>query len=163
MGSEKRGCCLFGIAKLLAICVVFAIGLSFLITDRQEKVAAAKPSLERKMTLVEAYSEKVNGEFAVNRVELYAFDGELTESEIREFCTEKKKNNTTPKYFVCVVFDKQANVKRSTTPLTAIYGNQDDCMKHIRMIYFLNTYNGSSEVRWHPENVFEHVPNEIQI
>lgn len=156
MGSEKRGCCLFGVAKVLGICVVVALGLSFLMTGRQEQVTAAKTSLEQKMTLVEAYSEKVDREFALNRVELYAFDGELTEAEIREFCNAKKEKNTTQKFFACVVFDKQVNVARSTTPITAIYGKQDDCKKHIRLIYFLNNVNGFSEVNWHAENIFEH-------
>jgi hypothetical protein len=199
MGSGKRGGCVSGLLKLVGVCFLLGLLISWLLVDHEERNTGAAVSnvplgglatpaqpvaqsntgaavsnvpqmLETKMELVDSFTEKqkvsaeeLKGRSLSNKTEIYAFDGELTEAEIRQFCESKRQQNTSFLWYACVVFDKKENAKRSTTPVTALYGNQDDCLRHIRVMFTTNTANQFSEVVWHPENIFEHAMKNIRL
>jgi len=181
MASKKQGSgclsgCLSGILKMLALCFALSLLISWLMVDDQQNRNAgnpvnAAPALQSKMQLVDSYTEdlkvteklKKQGRSLTNKTEIFAFDGELTEAEIRQFCEAKKRQNAAFFWYGCVVFDKKENVTRSTSPVTALYGNQDDCLQHIRVMFTTNSVNGFGEVVWHPENIFEHKVSRIRL
>ena len=177
MASKKQGGgCLSGILKMLGLCFLLSLLISWLMVDeRQNRNAVAPvnvtPSLQTKMRLVDSYTEehkvtnelKKQGQTFTNKTEIFAFDGELTEAEIRQFCKAKKRENESFLWYACVVFDKKESVKRSTSPVTALYGNQDECLRHIRVMFTTNSANEIGEVVWHPENIFEHAMKTIRL
>lgn len=186
MGSGKRGGCVSVLLKLVGVWFLLGLLSLWWLVDQVKRNSGAAATnvplgglatsaepvaqsntgaaasnvpqmLETKMELVDSFTEKQN------KTEIYAFDGELTEGEIRQFCESKKQQNTSFLSYACVVFDKKENVKRSTSPVTALYGTQDDCLRHIRVMFTTNTANQIGEVVWSPENIFEHAMKTIRL
>lgn len=104
----------------------------------------ARPALETKMRFVQSYWPESN---LREKVEVYVFNGVLNESEIREFC-EYSGRRTNADIYLCVVFDHEISVVRSTTPITTAYDLQERAQQHIRMKFFVNKLNGYSAVEY---------------
>lgn len=91
-------------------------------------------------------------------MDLYAFDGEFDAADLKAFCKERKDKSPARVFYYVVIFDKASNARFPSTPFTAEYGDEEGALKHIRAIYCYNKLNGFSELRYHPLNVWEHIP-----
>ena len=99
-------------------------------------------------------------------MDLYAFDGEFDPADLKAFCKERKDKSPAKVFYYVVIFDKAANAKFPSTPFTAQYdGDEEGALKqkHIRAIYCYNKLNGFSELSYHPQNVWEHIPTREKI
>lgn len=93
-----------------------------------------------------------------NVMDIYAFDGDIDPTDLKAFCQERKEKSPAKVFYYVVIFDKASNAKFPSTPFTAGYGDDEGAMKHIRAIYCYNKLNGFSEVRYHSQNIWEHIP-----
>jgi hypothetical protein len=123
---------------------------------------AAKPDAEKKWPyeIVESKTERTGHR---NVMELYAFAGDIDRAELEAFCKERKSKSPAEVFYYVVIFDKAANAKFPKTPFTAEYGDEEDSLKHIRAIYCYNKVNGFSELRYHPQNIWEHTTTRVKI
>ena len=110
--------------------------------------------------LVESKTEQTEHR---NVMDLYAFNGEFDPADLKAFCKERKDKSPAKVFYYVVIFDKAANAKFPNTPFTAEYGDDEGILKHIRAIYCYNKLNGFSELRYHSQNVWEHVPTREKI
>jgi hypothetical protein len=97
-------------------------------------------------------------------VDLYAFDGDFDLADLKAFCRERKAKCPAEVFYLVVIFDKTSDAKFPNTPLRAEYGPyEDEKWKHIRAIYVFNKLNGFSELRYHPKNIWEHIPTREKV
>lgn len=94
-----------------------------------------------------------------NTMELYALDGLPFDLEtLRQFCKAKKTTATAAGFTFLVVFDQSANAAFPASPFTAMYGLEEDKMKHIIAVYTYNRMNGFSELTSYTPNMWEGKP-----
>ena len=91
-------------------------------------------------------------------MELYAYDGPMDVSVLKEFCKSRKQVWEVDAFFFLVIFDKAENARfPKDAPFTALYGvvEDEDALRHIRAIYTYNPLNGFSEVEYFSTNMWD--------
>ncbi len=92
-----------------------------------------------------------------NRMDLYAFSGEIDLMNLKEFLKEKKQGFNNGTFYYVVIFDNQANAIFPQDSFTAAYGLEEEPQKHIRAFYTYNKLNGYSKLDYYEENKWESV------
>lgn len=98
-----------------------------------------------------------------NVMDLYAYAGPLDPAELTAFCRERKALSTAQAFTITVIFDDAAHAKFPSNPVTALFGLDEETSRHIRAVYENNRANGYSELKYHPENTWDHAPEEVTI
>lgn len=90
-----------------------------------------------------------------NEMELYALSGVWDLDAFRSLCRAKKASASAKAFTYIVLFDHKHNARFPNTPLTAMYGLEEDAMKHIIAVYEYNKINGFSEINYYNPNMWE--------
>jgi hypothetical protein len=146
------------LAALTTTCAGLLLGCSGTGTSSTK----SEPTAEKKWPyqFVESKTEPTGHR---NVMDLYAFDGDFDPADLKAFCKERKAKSPAKVFYYVVIFDKASNAKFPSTPFTAEYGDEEGALKHIRAIYVYNKLNGFSELRYHPQNLWQHVPTRERI
>ena len=121
------------------------------------KEPSPPPSAKKKWPYQFVESKTEQTEYR-NVMDLYAFNGEFDLINLKAFCKERKDKSPSQVFYYVVIFDKAANAKFPSTPFTTEYSDEEGALKHIRAIYSYNKLNGFSELSYHPQNLWEHIP-----
>ena len=126
-------------------------------TPLAEKKEPIPPQAEKKWPylFVETKTEQTAHR---NVMDIYAFAGDIDAANLKAFCQERKEKSPAKVFYYVIIFDNASNAKFPSTPFTAGYGDEEGSLKHIRAIYCYNKLNGYSELRYHSQNVWEHIP-----
>lgn len=98
-----------------------------------------------------------------NVMDLYSYAGDFNPDDLRAFCRDRKDKSPATVFYFVVIFDSPSNAQFPSTGFTAQYALEDGVGKHIRAIYVYNKLNGHSELRYHAQNVWEHIPTRERI
>jgi hypothetical protein len=134
----------------LLVMVVFAFG------SVSGKKPSDSPAPSGRTWPYEFVSSKADPKDSRNVMDLYAFSGNLDPAELREFCRERKRSVKGELFYYVVIFDAATNARYPSNPFTAEFGLDEGTTRYIRAIYTYNQKNGFSEVRFHPQNIWDH-------
>lgn len=90
-----------------------------------------------------------------NKMDLYAFSGEIELTNLKQFLREKKQSFKNGTFYYVVIFDKSENATFPQDPFTAAYGLEEEPQKHIRAFYTYNKLNGYSKLDYYEGNKWE--------
>ena len=88
-------------------------------------------------------------------MDLYAFNGIINLDTLKVFCKSQKEKQDNLNSYMLVIFDGKENAGFPTTPLTAMFGMEEDRLKHIRAFYTFNLFNGYSKLELYQTNAWE--------
>ncbi|MCD4745026.1 MAG: hypothetical protein K8R58_01870 [Bacteroidales bacterium] len=92
-----------------------------------------------------------------NKMDLYAYSGELNIDTLKMFCKKHKDEFSLGTFYYLVVFDSKKNAVFPSNSFTAAYGIEEEPQKHIRAFYTYNRLNGYSKLDFYKENKWESV------
>jgi len=113
--------------------------------------STAKES-ESPFTFVETKTES-NGFH--NTMELYAITDKFNLEAFRQFCKLNKSKASAEAFTYIVLFDDARNAAFPNSPFTAVYGLEEDKIKHIVAIFIYNRINGFCEMSVYDPNMWE--------
>jgi hypothetical protein len=90
-----------------------------------------------------------------NVMELYALSGKFDRLKFRELCKQKKSGATAEAFTYIVLFDKAANAAFPNSPFTAMFGLEEEKIKHIIAVFEYNKKNGFCEMTTYNPNMWE--------
>lgn len=99
----------------------------------------------------------------VNSMALAAEFAILDLEYLKDLCKEIKEDVDEGLFYFLVVFDYEENAVFPKTPLTALYGDEEEPQKHIKAIYQYNRINGYSVLTTYEKNKWESVAVEYKI
>ncbi|MCT8335093.1 hypothetical protein NUH30_15545 [Leptospira sp. 85282-16] len=98
-----------------------------------------------------------------NKLEIFTYDGQIDKFIIIQFCKEKKAEWKLAGFYSIVIFDKTQFAEKTTSPISAAYGNQENAMKHIRAVYTRTGFNDYSKLNIYDPNMWEGKNESIDI
>jgi len=88
-------------------------------------------------------------------MELYALAGKFDLEAFRQFCKTKKSKANAKAFNYVVLFDNAINASFPNSPFTALYGIEEEKIKHIVAVFEYNRMNGFCEMRVYDPNMWE--------
>ena len=98
-----------------------------------------------------------------NQMSLYSFNNKINPSVLVDFMRLRKSEYKGTGFYYCVIFDLKDNAKFPDSPFTAMYGMEEDSMRHIRDIYTFNKNNGYSILNIYEKNMWDSKPVEYKV
>ncbi len=98
-----------------------------------------------------------------SQLSLYYANGDINTLSLAELCLAIQKLATEKKPYLFAIFDRKESANFPTNPFSAMYDGDDEIQRHIRALYYFDSRNGYSELRYHDENIFEHMPCRIKV
>jgi hypothetical protein len=97
-----------------------------------------------------------------SRVEYYVCNGEFDIASLAELCKKKKnlyKNSMDFAGYYMVVFSGKDNVAKSKYPISSMYGDELEKLKHIKAFYTFGGFRGVafSQIKYYDNNAAESV------
>jgi len=96
-------------------------------------------------------------------MELYTVENEINIDTLKMFCLEKKNDFTNGVFHYIIFFDQKENAVFPSNPFTALYGTDENTMKHIKAYYEYNRMNGYSQLNVFEKNSFESPATTIKL
>ncbi len=88
-------------------------------------------------------------------MELYALTGKFDVEAFRQFCKAKKSKANSKALTYIVLFDEARNASFPNSPFTALYGIEEEKIKHIVAVFEYNRMNVFSELSVYEPNMWE--------
>lgn len=95
-----------------------------------------------------------------NKMELYAVKGDFNKDDFRRLCKAKKAAFSSPTFLYIVVFDNPRNASFPNNPFTALYGMDENKMKHVLAVFEYNKRNGYCVMTTYSPNMWNGRPVE---
>lgn len=98
-----------------------------------------------------------------NRMDLYYPKSKFDPGSFDDLCKSVKKKMGIAGFYYLVVFDKKENAAFPNSPLTALYGLEEESQKHIIAVYTYNANNNYSKVTTFAPNMWNGKPSTYEI
>jgi len=98
-----------------------------------------------------------------NKMDLYAYSGNLNLDTLSEFCKNQKAKFESGTFYYLVIFDKKVNAGFPKNPFSAAYGVDEEHLKHIRAYYTFNRLNNFSKLDYYEKNQWESSAKTVDI
>lgn len=98
-----------------------------------------------------------------NKLDIYTYSEPFEKNLLIEFCKDRKSNWKSTGFYVIVIFDKKDFIEKTTSPISAAYGNQENAMKHIRAVYTTSGFNNYSKLVIYEPNQWDGKAESIDI
>jgi hypothetical protein len=90
-----------------------------------------------------------------NRMDLYFPTRNFDPGNLDELCRLNRKTTEVTGFYYLVVFDKKENAVFPNSPLSALYGIDEEQQKHIIAVYISNMNNNYSKVSTYVPNMWD--------
>ena len=151
-------------SKIKAIFVLVFFFLLFLYFKSVHNLEVLQPSSNSAgstFEYVDSKRERVDSHY--NKMDLYTWSEDFVKEDLLRLCKMEKKKFKSGMFYHLVVFNNSSQAVFPENPFTAMFGLQYEVMKHIKAYYVFNRINGFSKLRIYEDNMFESLPEIVEI